>query len=151
MFATAPSGDSNAIWRVPTDGGEPERIVEGLDASGYHNGGGVAFDRSGMLLVSHGEQHDSGKAQDPQVLGGKVYRFTPEGGVPRDNPWPDTPSFSVGHRNPFGLTVDPLTGTPWVSENGPESFDEINRIEAGGNYGWPEVSGPFCDGVGDRV
>lgn len=144
-FATEPDGATNSVWRVPAAGGEAERVVSGLPASVYHNGGGVALDRDGMLFVSNGEQHDPDKAQDPNVLGGKVYRYTAEGEVPGDNPFPGSPAYSLGHRNPFGLTIDPLTGTPWVSENGPESFDEINRIERGANYGWPVVSGPGCE------
>jgi glucose/arabinose dehydrogenase len=145
VFVTEADGSSNTIWRVPIDGGEPERVIEGIPAFGIHNGGGLAFDDEGSLFVSNGEQGDAEKAQNPQVLGGKVYRFTASGGIPADNPFPGSPTYSYGHRNPFGLAIDPLTGTPWVSENGPSSFDEINRIEKGGNYGWPNVSGPGCD------
>jgi glucose/arabinose dehydrogenase len=144
VFATDPGGDSNSMWRVPLDGDPPTAVVEGLPGSGYHDGGGVAFDRDGMLLVSNGEAHNSDLSQDPNALGGKVYRYTPAGDIPDDNPFPGSPALSIGHRNPFGLTVDPVTGTPWVTENGPGSFDEINRIEAGRNYGWPVVSGPDC-------
>lgn len=141
-FATSPDGVTNEVLRVPVDGGEVETVIEGLPASAYHNGGGVAFDADGMLLVSNGEQHDTARSQDPGVLGGKVYRFTPEGDVPRDNPFGRSPAFAIGLRNPYGLTVDPLSGDPFVTENGPESYDEVNRIVAGGNYGWPVVSGP---------
>jgi glucose/arabinose dehydrogenase len=97
-----------------------------------------------MLFVSNGETHNSDLSQDPQALGGKVYRYTSTGDIPDDNPFPGSPAFSIGHRNPFGLAIDPITDTPWVTENGPGSFDEINRIEAGRNYGWPVVSGPDC-------
>ncbi|MGH2819736.1 MAG: PQQ-dependent sugar dehydrogenase [Actinomycetota bacterium] len=149
-FATAPDGGSNRVYRVPTSGGEPQVVVDGLPASVYHNGGGVAFDEDGMLLVSNGEQHDSSKAQDPQVLGGKVYRFTPTGGVPPDNPFGGSPALAIGLRNPYGLTVDPVSGNAFVTENGPDSFDEVDRIVEGGNYGWPEVSGPAPDPAATR-
>lgn len=142
VFATEPDGSSNTIWRVPLDGGEPARVIEGLPAATYHNGGGVAFDLDGALLVSNGEQHSVDRAQDPLVLGGKVYRFEADGAIPSDNPYEGSPTFAFGLRNPFGLAVDPETGSPWVTENGPSSFDEVNRIVSGGNYGWPEVSGP---------
>ena len=142
VFATDPSGQTNRVLRVPVAGGRPEIVVEGLPASVYHNGGGLAFDRDGMLLVSNGERHESERAQDPDELGGKVYRFTPEGGIPPDNPFGQSPAFAIGLRNPFGLALDPVSGRAFVTENGPESFDEVDRIEPGGNYGWPVVSGP---------
>ncbi|MGI8407380.1 MAG: PQQ-dependent sugar dehydrogenase [Actinomycetota bacterium] len=142
-FATAPDGNTNIIWRVPLDGSDIEPIVQGLPAAGYHNGGGVAFDEDGMLLISNGEQHDGDRAQDPEVLGGKVYRFNPDGSIPTDNPFSATSAaLSIGLRNPYGLAIDPLSGAPWVTENGPESYDEINRIVPGTNYGWPQISGP---------
>jgi glucose/arabinose dehydrogenase len=116
-----------------------------MPASLYHNGGGVAFDEDGMLLVSNGEEHDAGLAQDPAALGGKVYRFTPEGDVPPGGPFGDGPSLAIGLRNPYGLTIDASTGEAWVTENGPSSFDEINRIVPGGNYGWPGIWGPAAE------
>jgi glucose/arabinose dehydrogenase len=141
VFATAPDGRSNRVLRVPIAGGRPETVVAGLPASTYHNGGGVAFAPDGTLLVSNGEQHAFDRAQDPDALGGKVYRFTPAGGVPPDNPFGNSPALAIGLRNPFGLTVDPVSGAAFVTENGPSSNDEINRIVPGGNYGWPVVSG----------
>lgn len=149
LFATEPDGETNSIWRVPLDDpGSSERIVTGLPAATYHNGGGVAFDRDGMLLVSHGEQHSGGRAQDPGERGGKVYRFTPAGEVPGDNPFGGSPALAIGFRNPFGLAVDPVTGDAWVTENGPQSWDEVNRVPAGSNHGWPVVSGPRDGGAG---
>jgi glucose/arabinose dehydrogenase len=142
VFATDPGGSSNRVLRLPSEGGDAEVVVEGLPASLYHNGGGLAFDRDGLLLVSNGEIHDSGAAQDPEVLGGKVYRYTPEGEV-ADNPFGE--SVAVGLRNPFGMTLDPVTGDAFVTDNGPSSHDEVNRIEAGGNYGWPDVLGVAGD------
>lgn len=150
VFATEQDG-SNTIWRVRSSGGEPERVITGLPGGVYHNGGGVVFGPDGNLYVSNGERHDTDLAQDPDALGGKVYRFTPDGGIPEDNPFPGSPVWSLGHRNPFGIAVDPLTGDPFVTENGPESFDEINHIVAGGNYGWPLVSGPAGPGADPEI
>ena len=142
VFATAPDGATNRVYRVRAGGGAAEAVVEGLPASVYHNGGGVAFSSDGSLLVSNGDRHEDDRAQDPAVLGGKVYRFTAQGTVPRDNPFGDSPTFALGLRNPYGLAVDPVSGDPFVTDNGPDEFDEINRVRAGGNYGWPLVVGP---------
>jgi glucose/arabinose dehydrogenase len=140
-FVTDPSGETNEVVRLPVRGGRIETIVSGLPADVYHNGGGVAFDGDGMLLVSNGEQHSSARAQDPDVLGGKVYRFTSEGAVAPDGPFGDSAALAIGLRNPFGLAVDPVSGNAFVTENGPSAHDEVDRIVPGGNYGWPLVSG----------
>lgn len=142
VFATDPGGSSNRILRVAAEGGNGEVIVDGLPASVYHNGGGVAFDDDGALLVSNGEIHESTNAQDPGALGGKVYRFTSDGDA-AENPFGD--AIALGLRNPYGMTVDPVTGDAFVTENGPSSDDEVNRIQVGGNYGWPDVLGAAGD------
>ena len=69
-------------------------------------------------------------------------RLEPDGSVPADNPFgAGNPVWSYGHRNSFGICVDPGDGTLWETENGPDVDDEVNRIERGGNYGWPLVTG----------
>jgi len=148
VFATDPLGLENRVVRIPLDGQSPQIVLDDLPASPYHNGGGLAFDEDGMLLVTHGEQHDSDRAQDPDVLGGKVYRIEPSGEIPRDNPFGrDSLAYAIGLRNPFGITVDPVSGAAFVTENGPEAHDEVDRIDPGGNYGWPDISGPAPDGT----
>ena len=144
-FATAPDGASNRIYRVRTSGGDVEIVVDGMTASSYHNGGGVAFGPDGMLYVSNGEGHNTSRSQDPDELGGKIYRLTPDGKIPDDNPFGGSRAYAIGLRNPFALTIDPVSGAPFVTENGPESHDEVNRIDAGGNYGWPITSGPATE------
>lgn len=139
LFATDPGGGSNRVLRIPATGGDEKVIVSDLPASVYHNGGGVAFDRDGRLLVSNGETHQSSDAQDVDVRGGKVYRFEPDGSVAEGNPFGE--AIALGLRNPFGMTVDPVTGDAFVTDNGPSSHDEINRVQVGGNYGWPDVLG----------
>lgn len=137
--------DRNRIVRIRAEGdrgGETETILEGLPVVGYHNGGDITFGSDGMLYAVLGESHDEDKAQDEDDLGGKILRLEPDGRVPDDNPMgPENPVYSLGHRNSFGICVDPLTGSLWETENGPSSHDELNRIEPGGNYGWPVVSG----------
>lgn len=145
VFVTEPDGSSNSIWRVPIDGSAPTRVIEGIPAAGIHNGGGLVFGRDGMLYVSNGEQGDPERASDPQVLGGKVYRFARDGSVPDDGPFDGVPVFAYGLRNPFGIAVDPETGDVWVTENGPSEFDELNHVPRGSNLGWPETSGPGCN------
>jgi len=130
---------------VRTDGDRTETILEGLPVSPYHDGGDIAFGLDGMLYAVLGEAHDPGRAQDPDDLGGKIVRLTPEGEVPGDNPTPGSPVFSLGHRNSFGLCFDPFSGALWETENGPSEHDEVNLILPRGNYGWPEASGPSED------
>mgnify|MGYP000268176798 CR=1 FL=1 len=144
-FATEPNGLTNTVWRVPLDGSGPMRIIEDLPAGTYHNGGGLAFGADGDLYVTNGEQHETDRAQDPEALGGKVYRYEADGSVPADNPFGEVPTYALGLRNPFGIAIDPLSGDIWVTENGPSGDDEVNRIVAQGNYGWPEVVGSGCD------
>jgi glucose/arabinose dehydrogenase len=121
----------------------PEVLLTGLESSsGYHNGGDLAFGADGMLYASLGEAHDPTRAQDPADLGGSVVRIAPDGSVPADGPFGvGNPVWSYGHRNSFGLCVDPVAGDLWETENGPDRDDELNLIERGGNYGWPEVTG----------
>jgi glucose/arabinose dehydrogenase len=80
------------------------------------------------------------RAQDPSNLNGKILRMTPEGAVPADNPFTGSLVYSLGHRNPQGLAWDDA-GQLWAAEFGQNTWDEVNRIEAGGNYGWPVVEG----------
>ena len=111
--------------------------------NGWHNGGDLTFGPDGMLYVSVGEGHDAPQAQDPSALGGRILRLEPDGSIPVDNPFgAGNPTFALGIRNSFGLCVDGRAGELWETENGPSGWDEINRIEPGGNYGWPAHLGP---------
>ena len=146
LYYSDPVAHVNRLMRVEeTDDGEVRQPL--LDAlttqNGYHNGGDLTFGTDGMLYVSVGEVHESERAQDPNDLGGKILRLEPDGSIPADNPFgADNPAYSMGHRNSFGLCVDPSTGDLWETENGPGSDDEINLIHAGANYGWPDLLGP---------
>ena len=127
----------------PVAEGQPETLLDGISAvAGYHNGGDLAFGADGSLFVALGEAHEPDRAQDETDIGGKIARLDGRRAVPPDNPFgPDNPVWSIGHRNSFGLCVDPATGTLWETENGPDVDDEVNVIEPGGNYGWPAVTG----------
>jgi glucose/arabinose dehydrogenase len=104
-------------------------------------GARMAFGRDGMLYVASGDRNWGEKAQEPSSHLGKILRIRDDGKVPRDNPFVGKEGylpeiFTIGHRNPTGLTVNPGNGEIWSTEFGPRGGDELNRIEAGKNYGW---------------
>lgn len=151
LYHSDPADGLNRLVRVRADGAvsadDPETLLDGISAvAGYHNGGDLVFAPDGTLFVALGEAHEPGRAQDENDIGGKVVRLTADGGVPADNPFgAGNPVWSIGHRNSFGLCVDPRTGELWETENGPNVDDEVNLIDAGANYGWPVVTGRTDD------
>ncbi len=143
LFVYFTGDDDNRIVRVPYDDGrlgDPEVLLEGIPAAGNHNGGRLAFGPDGMLYAGTGDAGERSNSQDPESLGGKILRMTADGQVPADNPFPDSYVWSLGHRNVQGIAFDDQ-GRLWASEFGQNTFDELNLIEAGANYGWPEVEG----------
>lgn len=126
-------------------------LFTGIPAGTIHDGGRIAFGPDGKLYVATGEAGSPALAQDPSSLGGKILRLDPDGSIPADNPDAASPVFSLGHRNVQGLAWDGA-GRLWVSEYGANDWDELNRIEPGGNYGWPTVEGRANrDGLIDPV
>ncbi|SMX87489.1 PQQ-dependent sugar dehydrogenase [Brevibacterium linens] len=156
LYAFFAAGTENRIVRFDLLGeagdlslGEEETILDGLPTANFHNGGRLAFGPDGMLYATLGDTGDRDSAQDEQALSGKILRMTPDGEVPDDNPFGDSLVYSMGHRNPQGIGWDD-EGTMYASEFGQDTWDELNVIEAGGNYGWPEVEGiAEDDGAGD--
>jgi glucose/arabinose dehydrogenase len=139
VYAYYTTEDDNRVVRFRL-GEEPEPILTGIPVNTYHDGGRIKFGPDGMLYVSTGDAGDSANSQDRNSLGGKILRIEPDGSVPSDNPFPDNPVYSYGHRNVEGLAWD-AEGQLYASEFGQSTWDEVNRIEAGDNYGWPEVEG----------
>ncbi|GIJ69212.1 PQQ-dependent sugar dehydrogenase [Virgisporangium ochraceum] len=140
LYAYYTTADDNRIVRLrPGAGGSPEVLVTGIPAAGIHNGGRLAFGPDGFLYAGTGDADRTSRAQDRDDLGGKILRMTPEGRPAPGNPF-GTLVWSYGHRNVqgFGWASD---GTMYASEFGQNRYDELNRIEAGRNYGWPEVEG----------
>lgn len=112
-------------------------LLDDLPLTGVHNAGRIAFGPDGHLYLTIGDHQDPANSQDPTSIGGKLHRFRKDGGVPANNPFgPTNPAFAMGLRNSFGIAFHPSTGTPYVSDNGPECDDRIVRIVPAGNYGW---------------
>jgi len=118
-------------------------IIDNIPAARFHAGCRIQFGPDGMLYVSTGDALNTDLPQDITSLAGKILRVTPDGEIPADNPLPDSPVYSLGHRNPQGLAWDVINGNMYSSDHGPSGFDgpgggdEINLITPGGNYGWP--------------
>ncbi|MDI2098522.1 PQQ-dependent sugar dehydrogenase [Ruicaihuangia caeni] len=147
LYAYFTAVDDNRVMRMPLLGesgerslGAPTLVLKGIPKAGNHNGGRLAFGHDGMLYITTGDAGSTEHAQNLDSLGGKILRVTPEGRVPDDNPFGHSPVFSYGHRNVQGIAWD-STGRLWASEFGQNTWDELNLIEAGGNYGWPAVEG----------
>jgi glucose/arabinose dehydrogenase len=142
LYAYLTSAQDNRVVRFQVDDAttDPEPIVTGIPKASIHNGGRIAFGPDGMLHVATGDAADPGLAAEPSSLAGKILRVTPDGDVPDDNPDAGSPVYSLGHRNVQGLAWD-ADGNLWAAELGPDVDDEINRIEPGEDYGWPEVTG----------
>jgi aldose sugar dehydrogenase len=127
-----------------------ELVVGGLPASYYHAGGALRFGPDGRMYLTTGDILESGLAQDPETLVGAVLRYESDGQIPADNPFPGSPVYAYGLRNPQGLAWHPDTGDLFATEHGPSFLaheggrhgkDEINVIVPGANYGWPVVAG----------
>ncbi|MCJ1674604.1 MULTISPECIES: sorbosone dehydrogenase family protein [unclassified Rathayibacter] len=147
LYAYSTGRDGNRIQRFEVTGeagalqlGPAETLLDGLPSASYHDGGRIAFGPDGMLYATVGDAGRSERAQDLDSLGGKILRMTPDGTVPDDNPYPGSLVYSSGHRNPQGIAWAE-DGTFFATEFGQDTWDELNIITPGANYGWPTVEG----------
>jgi len=129
------------------DAGALADVTDIFSAIPSGNASRIIFGADGMLYMTIGvaDPPAAASAQDPNSLAGKVLRLRDDGSVPADNPFVGKAGyrpeiFTLGHRNPLGLAVHPVTGAIWENEDGPNGGDEINILQAGKNYGWPLVS-----------
>ncbi len=121
-------------------GADMQVILDRVPAAIIHNSGILAFGPDGKLYVSVGDATQESRVQDTSYLNGKILRLNPDGTFPPDNPYPRSPVFALGFRNPFGMAFSP-GGRLYMTDNGPDRNDEVNIVLPGGNYGWPDVTG----------
>ena len=142
---TSCGATNNKVARFVENNGVGSNSVDifvSPQTAGNHNGGNIHFGPDGKLYISVGDNANSANSQDVTVKNGKIHRINSDGTIPSDNPvFTQTgtlPSlYAFGVRNTFDFTFDPLTPRRiFASENGPNCDDEMNRIEAGYNYGW---------------
>ncbi|RDJ32761.1 MAG: PQQ-dependent sugar dehydrogenase [Crenarchaeota archaeon] len=124
-------------------------LLDKIPGAPWHDGGRIKFGPDGKLYVTLGDASDYSRSQKMDSLAGKILRINSDGSVPEDNPFEDSLIYSLGHRNPQGLDWD-SSGNLVATEHGPSgergfAHDEVNVIEPGKNYGWPEIVGDEAD------
>jgi glucose/arabinose dehydrogenase len=125
---------------------EVKILLDKIPAAKFHAGSRLRFGPDQKLYVTTGDSTKKEIAQDLNSLGGKILRMNKDGSIPSDNPFPNSPVYSYGHRNAQGIDFDPVSGVLFSTEHGPSLFDgaaggdEFNRILPGKDYGWPKVS-----------
>ncbi|HET7691372.1 MAG TPA: PQQ-dependent sugar dehydrogenase [Nocardioidaceae bacterium] len=147
VYAYVSTAEDNRVVRMEYDGkrlGAPEDVLTGIPNGFIHDGGRLLFDDDGNLFVSTGEIGERERAQDADDLAGKILHITPDGEPAPDNPVSGSPVWTMGHRNVQGLAFDDA-GRLWATEFGQNTWDELNLIERGRNYGWPVHEGKADD------
>lgn len=142
VFGYYTASSDNRIVSMSWDGrdlGSPKVILKGIPKGFIHNGGRMVVGPDGYLYVGTGESGSGKLSQNKKSLGGKILRLRLDGRPAPGNPF-DNEVFSYGHRNVQGLAFDDQ-GRLWASEFGQQTWDELNLIKKGADYGWPEVEG----------
>lgn len=136
-------------WKLSAGGGKASRdriIIDNIPVAQYHDGGRIRFGSDGMLYVGTGDARNPETSQNINSLSGKILRLTPDGQVPKDNPFPGKPAYILGIRNIQGFDWI-NSSTLWVTDHGPSGdlalygHDEVNVATAGDNLGWPRIYG----------
>ncbi len=143
VFAYLSTAQDNRVVSMTYDGrrlGPARPVLTGIPNGFVHDGGRLLFAPDGTLFVSTGETGEDGLAQERDSLAGKILHVTADGEPAPGNPFDGSPVWTTGHRNVQGLALDG-DGRLWATEFGWNTWDELNRIEAGTNYGWPVVEG----------
>jgi glucose/arabinose dehydrogenase len=147
-----PAGDyKEKVVRYEYDGNtlvKPTILLDNINAAGIHNGCRLLTTPDLKLFISTGDASDQTRPQNKNALNGKILRLNLDGSIPADNPFPNNPVWSYGHRNAQGLVL--ANNILYSSEHGPSSDDEINIIEKGRNYGWPNVEG-LCNEPAEKT
>jgi glucose/arabinose dehydrogenase len=139
VYAYLTTASDNRIVRFRL-GGSVRPILTGLQKASIHDGGRIAFGPDDKLYAGVGDAANSANAQNRSSRNGKILRVNADGSIPSDNPFSGSPVWSLGHRNVQGLAWD-RSGRLWATEFGQDTWDEINLIRKGRNYGWPTVEG----------
>ena len=143
VYAYHSTPEDNRVVTMTYDGrrlGPVRPVLTGIPNGFIHDGGRLLFAPDGTLFVSTGETGNRALAQDRGSLGGKILHITTDGDPAPDNPRRGSPVWTLGHRNVQGLAFDDA-GHLWATEFGDSTWDELNRIDKGRNYGWPLVEG----------
>lgn len=143
VFVYFTARTDNRVMRMTFDGTVLRPgpvIVSGIPKGNIHNGGRLAFGPDAFLYITTGEAGLRDPAQDKGSLGGKILRVTASGAPAPGNPFPGSRVWTFGHRNVQGLAWD-KSGAMYASELGQNTWDELNLIQRGRNYGWPTVEG----------
>ncbi|WP_331496590.1 PQQ-dependent sugar dehydrogenase [Romboutsia sedimentorum] len=117
-----------------------QTLLDKISGGQIHNGGRIKIGSDNKLYIATGDAGNSALSQDLTSTGGKILRIELDGKIPKDNPFINSPIYSLGHRNPQGLAWN-SKNILYASEHGQSAHDEINIIQPGANYGWPLVQG----------
>jgi aldose sugar dehydrogenase len=130
-------------------------VMDGIPSGPIHAGGALRFGPDGLLYLGIGDGAEPEAARDPNSLRGKILRIDPAGQPPQGNLFPGSPVLALGLRNPQAIAWDPVTGDAYAIDHGPTGLaregyrqhkDELNRVQAGGDFGWPSVAGRWQGG-----